>query len=287
MDHRSIDEEAVAELYVIGRLDAAAQAVFEEHLLECRECRDRVTWAEELHGSLHEMAKDDRRRTAGRRPLTWLTPPRRVAHALLAAGLLLALALPGWLLLERARLRHELALARAAAQPRASAPASRTSPATGGTTAVAGEGSSRDRLLAQLREKEETLREERRKTEELSARLAELSGPQINAALFSLGAVRGEGEQNRVAIGTHPTWLVLSIELPAPGGGPYSATLLDGHGRAVWSGSGLRPTVSDTVLLGLFSRLLSPGDYRLVLVGTGTSPQRIEVSFVVTREPSP
>jgi hypothetical protein len=307
MDHEAIDERSVAESYVLGRLAPAEEASFEEHLLICRQCRERVRWAEELHGSLRAMAAEDQSRAAGLGLLAWLARRGRAARLGLAAALLVAVALPAGLLVDEVRLRRRLAEVRAVS--------------AGGQV---GQAAERERLADQLRRREAELRQaegelrqrdaqarrgagavqqrearlrrldaelgkERRRREELSARVAELSRPQVNAAIFSLGLVRGEGEANRVVLGLRPAWIVLSIELPAPGSGAssdgtYRAALVDGRGRTVWSGEGLRPSVNDTLVLGLYSSLLAPGQYRLVLEGPGESRERSEIAFEVAAE---
>jgi len=298
MDHQWIEERGVAEAYVLGKLAPAEEASFEEHLLTCRECRERVRWADELRTSLRAMASEDRERAAGLGLLAWLARRGRAARLGLAAVLLLALALPTALLVDDVRQRHRVAEASAAA----TRPAERTS--VGGQPGWAAErrrleGEVRQRS-AQLRQDEERLgqrqreirrqdddlRQERRRGDDLRARLAELSRPQINAAVFSLGLVRGEEETNRVLLGPRPAWIVLSIELPAPPdaahtAGPYRATLIDARGRGIWSSDDLRPTAGDTLVLGLYSSVLAPGKYRLVLQGPGANGERSEVPFEV------
>lgn len=301
MDHQSIEERSVAEAYVLARLAPAEEASFEEHLLTCGECRERVRWAEELHGSLRAMAAEDHGRAAGLGLLAWLARRGRAARLGLTAVLLLAVALPVGLLVDEARLRQRLADASAAVahgQRRAPAPAAEASPGAGPGSAgrQAGWTAERERLAAELRQRDVQLRQlnaelgkERRQGEDLRTRLAELSRPQVNTAIFSLGLVRGEAGTNRVLLGPRPSWIVLSIELPAPSdavqaGTTYRAALVDGRGRTVWSGEGLRPTANDTLALGLFSSLLAPGEYRLVLQGAGETPQRSEIPFRVARQ---
>jgi hypothetical protein len=46
MDHRQIDENAVAERYVKHDLPPRERAAFESHMVDCQECVDRVMLAE-------------------------------------------------------------------------------------------------------------------------------------------------------------------------------------------------------------------------------------------------
>ena len=255
MDHHLIEEQNVAALYVAGQLPPEDEERFEEHLLECRECRERVAWAEDLKGSFQALAAEDATRVAGAGLLAWLARRSRWLGA--AALALLAVALPAWLLVERGRLLRELAVARA---ERPAPPPSVPVPSQASGEAELRAGRERSRLEGELRS-------ERAEREKLSRRLAELTRPQVNTAIFSLGLVRGEEDANRILIGPEPAWVVLSIELPPADAESYRATLLDERGRTVWKGEGLRPTASDTLVLGLYSDLLAPGAYRLVLEG--------------------
>lgn len=284
MDHHWIEEQGVAEAYVLGRLAPPEEASFEEHLLSCGECRERVTWAEELHGSLRAMAAEERVR-AGRlgllAGLAWFARRGRAARLGLAAGVVLALAavLVSGLLFEEARLRRQVAGAQTAAARLPAPPAVAASrPAASGQPEWTAE---RVRLEAQLRRQEDQLRRERRRGDDLLVRLAELSRPQVNTIIASLGLVRGQGEANRVLLGPRPAWIVLSIELPAPGPGDWHAALVDGRGRTVWSGSGLRAAMNDTLALSFPSNLLAPGAYRLVLDRPGDPSQHSEIPFEV------
>ena len=58
MDHQRIEEGNVAALYVAGQLAAEEEALFEEHLIECRECRERVIQAEDLRASFQALAAE-------------------------------------------------------------------------------------------------------------------------------------------------------------------------------------------------------------------------------------
>jgi hypothetical protein len=272
MDHQRIEEGNVAELYAAGQLSAEEEALFEEHLIECRECRERVAWAEDLKGSFQAMASEDRARAAvGIGLVAWLARHERAARLGLAALLLLALVLPAWLLAEQGRLRRELALARAEAA-RSHPPAQPEAP------------SRPDPLEEERRRLESQLQAQLQETEALKKQLSEITRPQVNTALFSLGVIRGEGDRtNRVVIGPRPEWIVLAIEAPETGPDSWRATLLDRAGRTVWHGEGLRPTANDELVLSLYSDLLKPGDYRLRL--DGTPPQgrvvRSEIPFRV------
>ena len=291
MDHAWIDGHGVAEEYVLGRLDPAREVEFEEHLIGCHECRERVRWAEELQDGLRTMAAGDRQRTTAVHRLVWsrdrtrgmvLPGTGRAARLMLAAALLVALVLPAALLFDELRLRRSLAAAHAAAARESELAAARPAP-----------GAAHYQSAPELRQRDERLSQqdgelarERQRANDLAARLADLLRPQANPAVFSLGLVRGEGRVQELRLGPQPAWIELSIELPAPpdatgSGSAWRAALLDARGRSLWSGRQLRPTASDTLVLGLHSSLLSPGSYLLVLDGPAEAPQRTEIPFRV------
>jgi hypothetical protein len=237
-----------------------------------------VSWAEDLRGSFQAVAAEDHGRAAKLGLLVWLARRGRGTRlGLAAAALLLAAVFPAWLLVEQARLRHELATARAAVVRPAEPSRPRETP---------GLAAERNSWSAERGRLEKELQAERQAREELAGRLAALTRPQVNAGLFSLGLVRGEGDSNQVVVGPEPAWIVLSVELPAADFPVYRATLLDRRGRTLWRGEGLRPTASDTLSIGLFSTLLAPGRYRLNLEGLppGGRPQAVgEIPFQVVR----
>lgn len=279
MDHHLIEEQNVAELYAAGQLPPEDEERFEEHLLECRECRERVAWAEDLKDSFQALAAEERSRAAEIGLLAVFL--RRGRWLGIAALVLLAVALPAWLLLEQGRLRRELAAARAARPAMAAPPAASAVQAELRAARGRLEG-----LEAERRTLAGELQAERARREELAGKLTELTRPQVNAALFSLGLVRGGAEENQVTVGAKPAWIVLELELPAADSTAWRATLRDARGRTVWRGEGLRPTARDTVVLGIYSDQLAPGAYRIVLEGVppqgGVAP--VEIPFRVTKQ---
>jgi hypothetical protein len=278
MDHRLIEEQGLAESYVMGRLTPEEEERFEEHLLECRECREQVAWAEDLRGSFRELAAEEQTRAAAAIHLGLFASLARRGRAVqwgLAALLaVLAVGLPAWLLVQQGNLRRELAEARRAAPVQPAPPV--PPPSSGADPALATE---RERLR-------EELQAERRQREELAGRLAQLTRPQVNTAIFSLGFVRGEEETNQVALSAEPAWIVLAVEPPEPDVETWRATLRDASGRTLWKGEGLHPAADGSLVLSLRSDLLEPGDWRLALAGKPPGGQTVsrELSFHVTRQ---
>lgn len=280
MDHRLIEDENVAELYATGRLSPAEEEELEIHLLECRECRERVARADDLRESLRAVAAEDAARAAIQTGfLAWLARRSRAARlGLLTAAVLVLAALPVWLLLDRARLESELAGARRAAE-RPAPPLPSPSPDS---------GRSLEQLAREKSRLEEELRREQSAREGLAERIARLTRPQVNAAVYSLGLVRGASAANEVTLGPSPEWIVLSLELPQVEHAAYRATLLDARGTAVWRGEGLEPTASDTLTVLLYSDLLRPGEYRFRLEGRAADNRFVPAGEIPFRvQPAP
>ena len=278
MDHRRIEEENLAELYATGRLSPAEEEDFETHLLECRECRERVAQADDFRDSVRTVAAEDAARaTVQAGLLAWLARRSRAARlGLLAVAAIAVALLPTWLLLDHARLESELAEARQAAER----------PAPPGPVMPPEDGQKLDQLARERSRLEKELRLERSAREGLAERIAQLTRPQVNAAVYSLGLVRGMSDTNEVTLGPTPEWIVLSLELPQVEHDTYRATLLDARGNTVWQGEGLRPTASDTLTVLLYSDLLNSGDYRLRLEGLAAEKRFVpagEIPFRVRR----
>jgi hypothetical protein len=282
MDHQQIAEHNVVARYVLGRLTAEEEELFEEHLLECPECRREVEREEDFRNSLQTVAAEEvARATARAGVIAWLG--RRSARRgwlAVAALLLLIAALPLWLLRERSRLQGEigeLRAARAAVLPAPPAPAPRAP-----VQASAG-AAERAALQAELATQREA-------NSKLSQQLARLSRPQVNVPIFSLGFLRGdEGTANRVELGREPRWIVLAVELPAlpsDSAKSYRATLTAAGGKTLWEGEGLIPTADGTVTLSLDSDRLEPGPHRLRLTAVdaqGRTTPAGEIPFEVAR----
>ena len=114
LDHRVIDEQAIAERYVTGRLPADLVAAFEEHYLECADCVARVEEVERLQRGLARVAAQEVAKTAvagGLLARVW----RHRALRVITPVLLLAVAIgpAAWQQARVASLEAELDTARA------------------------------------------------------------------------------------------------------------------------------------------------------------------------------
>lgn len=98
MDHVTIEEDNVAERYLLGQLDAEQAGRFEEHYLDCPECLERLELSKRLHQGLKDLAAEDAARLTRTAFLAWLVRRGRPLQAVLALALLAVAILP-WALL--------------------------------------------------------------------------------------------------------------------------------------------------------------------------------------------
>lgn len=124
MDHQELDDHQVPERYLRGQLTPEETDRFEDHLLECPECVERLELAERFQVALRGVVAEDAARAgvgAGiiaalvgggrRRGLAWLLTIALIAAAALPSGVLLRRI--NRLDDERARLEEDLRLATA------------------------------------------------------------------------------------------------------------------------------------------------------------------------------
>ena len=97
MDHAYIDANSIAERYLGHALSATELREFEEHIVDCQECADRLLLAEMFHTRNGHKPKPDREVIAR----VVLYKPKRVVLMLIAAGLAVPMAYLLWSLIWR------------------------------------------------------------------------------------------------------------------------------------------------------------------------------------------
>lgn len=264
MLHAYADENDLPSRYVAGQVEPSERADFEAHLLECADCQDGVQAADGLMQGLRAATQADTlvmpRVARPSRPL----PSRHWMLAMAAAVACWALPL---VLLVRMSVQKDRQLA-AAERTLAALRASRDP----GVPPTDGPLSERLQL----------------ENGRLVAELEQARRPQVNVPVLLLSAVRGAGPASgplpRLVVPAGQAWAVLSLELEAePGAGEYTAVLLDGQGRALWTGAGLRLR-DDALSLALPTALLPPGRYRL-RVSSSRPPARLAAFYDFERLP--
>jgi hypothetical protein len=268
MDHDYIEQNHIADRYVLGTLPADESDRFEEHYLSCQECLGRLERAESLQRGLKRAAAEDAARVALARRAGFLAVLARLGRSrlagLAAAALLVILILPSWLAFRQAgRLGEELERANAALaarEPEVQRP-------TGEDLEAA------RRQLAEERGRfQDELEKERGARAGLERDLAQALQPQTNTPILTLSPERSGPSSaeptHQLRLPATPGWVVLSLELDRAEHETYRATLLREGRQEVWRGGGLRPNDLDSLVVTLHSTRLAPGDYVLRVEGT-------------------
>jgi hypothetical protein len=98
MDHAYIDANSIAERYLDHALQAEELREFEEHIVDCQECADRLLLAEMFHArNGHKVSHPQQDREMVARVV--LYKPGRVILMLIAAGLAIPVAYLLWRLI--------------------------------------------------------------------------------------------------------------------------------------------------------------------------------------------
>jgi hypothetical protein len=267
MNHRHVEEMNIPDLYTTGRLSADDEEAFESHLLECRECREQVAWADDFGVSVRAVAVEEATRAAARVGfLVWLARRGPALRMAMTAALLVLAALPAWLLVERSSLQSELEKARAAAvQP--VQPAPQPSPAPQGPKTPQGPDPATQAKLESLARENSRLAAA---NQALDNRIAQLTTPQANVRIVSLGTVRGTNDLPEIEVGSNPEQIVLALDTPDPDApanpdDTYRASVFDAQGHRIWQSDGLVASPYGTLDILVNSSFLKPGEYRISL----------------------
>jgi multidrug efflux pump subunit AcrA (membrane-fusion protein) len=266
MDHDYIEQNHIADRYVMGKLPPEEADRFEEHYLSCQACVDRLERAEALQGGLKRAAAEDAVRLAAVRRaglFAALAGSRRLGFGL--AALCAVLLLPSLLAYREAgRLGRQLDRANAELAERARG-IQRS--AAGGERDAA---TARAELATERRRLEGQLAQERDARAGLERQLSQAWQPQTNTPILSLSPERGGAEAeptHRVHLPQSPGWIVLTLDLDHPESPRYRVTVLRDGKTEVWQGGGLQPNGDDALVVTLPSKLLKPGDYALRVDG--------------------
>lgn len=282
MDHSFIDEQQVAERYLMGKLPPEEAARFEEHSLSCPECIERLEIAEKLRLGLHQVAVEETAGAAVQLGLLARLVRSRSAPWIVGLLLLAAVLPSGLLLREVGQLGRELERTREALVQRPP----RTNPLPPNGTSPEDLEALRERTAALERVAEQN----RRELDRLSADLTRARQPQANVPVVPLSPERSgpaAEPSTRVVLSSTTEWIVLSLELDGPDHPGYRATLAGPGGRTLWASSGLRPDSFGTLTVALHASQLAPGDFTVRVEGLpaqGEPAPVADFSFRVVRE---
>lgn len=282
MNHVYIEENNMADLYVMGKLTPGQQALFEQHFINCTEC---VELLEEIRvvrqalqiASLEEVSRP----TAGYKSgfLAIFSPANLWRRAIIFGfSLLLLAAIPVvFLVKEVRRLRHELSYVESNYVPAAEqagadsdgekeAPALNQSPASQQPRNTDSPADKQPRRVAMLSRKDE------------------LARPQANTPIFVLSTVSRAGHRTfepltEVVIDRRIKMFVFSLELEAEQHYEmYRARILTSDKRAIWSINKLRPNRYGALTIGFDSNHFQEGNYLLALEGCTKEGQFVLVA---------
>lgn len=245
MDHTYVEENQIADRYVMGTLPAEEAERFESHYLSCPECLDRLELAESVQRGFKRMAGQDAA-VHQLAVVAWLARLGRMGQLLvLLAFVLLPATIPAGLAVSKG---VQLAQANSVLKQERQRSAN-----TGALQAELG----REREARSLAE----------------AKLAQVPQPRLNDVIVALAVVRGLELEGSPAQRVHSPkdggWIILQVPVDPPYPPSYRAVLRDGQGREVWQGGGLQRTGPDTLTLSFPPTLLPPGAYSVTIEPTG------------------
>jgi hypothetical protein len=266
MNHDEIEEQNVAERYVLRRLLREEVPIFEEHLLECSECAAKVEACEGLHTGLRTIAADEASRVPAvqgtSRRTAWLRQPSAWRHAAAIVGMAAMIAaLPAGILIRRLdatrRERDSASLARAVAEQR-----------------LAEQGAALERERASR------------------PALGPSTPSPVAAPVFMLPLTRSAeafpSDATRVRLRASDEWIVLALEYEGATEYPsYRVELSTEGGRVVWRQDDIRSASRGVVALSFHARLFEPGGYVVSLQGLASNGRLIPVGrypFRIRRE---
>lgn len=266
MDHTDIEEQQIAERYVMGTLPAAEAERFEEHYLSCPECLERLDLAESMQRGFKRAAGQDAARLAGARQLAFVAWLARLGRSrqmgVLAMALFVLAVLPAGLALrEIGQRERELARTRSVLEQE-----------RGRSAAGAQSAETAENLRSELDASRRDLAAEREARAGAAGQLAQSREPQVNVPILFLDTERGDGPPAgeptaRLRLPPASGWIVLALAVDPPYQPFYRAILRDARGRELWRGGDLRLDERDSLSLSLPSSLLGPGDYTLAVEG--------------------
>jgi hypothetical protein len=282
MDHQYIEENNIADRYLIGQLSAEEQRRFEEHFLGCQQCRSQLETTHHFRIGLRSALASGEAKsrsylqsdTAGQTRLTNL--------AFQAAAALLLVSLLAWLFLEWRRSRSDLTQARQVALAWQRKYEEGEQARKGLLTEI----QARDRQLTaqQVQPAARFGREQRARALEADRR-NRAPRRQDTVSVFALSMARGGNPSlveptNQITLSPRSELVIFLLELVAdPDLRSYSATISTSDNQKVWHKSNLKPGSNNLLTLFFDSSLLKSGrSYLLTLDGISAQANSVEIA---------
>jgi Putative zinc-finger len=288
MEHSYIEDQNIADRYLLGKLSTEERMRFEEHFADCTKCLDRLETTDDFRAGLKTVVTEEalRARTdlqvAVGGLLVRVARLSRARRAALFAGVILAIALPVTLLIREWRSAHrELAQANQASSELQRKYEEREQAARDMANEIQDRerqsSAQRDMLAAQLER-------ERVERSRLANELKKAAGSPADIPVFALSFPRSGGIDSSQPVNTitlspssKSIFLLLELE-PNPDLQSYRASLSTADGQSIWSRSGLKPSSEDTLSIALSTSLLKPNNYLLNLEGLTAQGRYVSVA---------
>lgn len=270
MEHRYIEDQNIADRYLMRQLSAEEQRLFEEHFLDCRQCRDLLETGYHFRKGLLSASAAEAESGACLRSDTGGLTSRIYRKFKLAwqcsAALLIALLMAG-LFLAWKWARSDLAQAReAAAEWHRKYDDERRAQIN-----LRLELQARDRQITSKHDQVAPQIEGERRTGLLQVGSGNhRSHSQDAVSVFALSMARGgdSGDSpslvptNRVILSPRAELVIFLLELEMvadPEIKSYRATILNSQNQKIWQISNLKPGSNNMLILNFESKLLNPG----------------------------
>jgi hypothetical protein len=272
MEHSYIEENNIADLYLLGKLSSQERMLFEAHCENCLECLNQLETIDGLRRGLQVAAREEvwqSRACARAGLLVWLVRLGRAGQVVFLACVILLIALPmGWLIMELSRARRDLAQTRQIV-------------AEWQRKYEESEQAARDLKKEVQAQDQPATRPEIEREDRPRAPGEKVVPSQAVVPVFALSVMRnGDPELsqpvNRIGLSPISKSIILLLELgPEPGLQSYRVAISTAGGRNIWRKSNLKPISDNALALGFNCSLFKPGNYLLTLEGLTTQKRYV------------
>jgi hypothetical protein len=291
MEHSYVEEQNIADCYLLGKLSAEERLRFEEHCEICMQCSEQLEAIDGLRTGLRIVAGEEvwrPRAHVKNGVFARIVRLNRANQTALLVGAILLIVLPvGLLILDWSRSRRDLAQITLSVAELRRKYEEREQAARD----LMKEAQARDQQLSAQMDRGATQSEGAREDRlRLSDGTEKAAARQAAVPVFALRATRSDGLDsprltNRITLSSAPELIVLLLELgPDTDFRSYRVAISAANGRSIWRKSQLTPSSNDTLALGFNSGLFKPGDYLLTLEGLTTQGRYVLIarhSFLV------
>ena len=285
MDHAYIEQNNIADLYVMGKLSPRQQGLFEQHFINCAECVELLEEIQTVWQALRVANPEEAIQPAigfKSRLLSIFSRSNSRWQAIsFGLAVLLLIVLPvGILIKEIRRLNRELDYIKSSYVP---------APEQGQNQIGANSGGKEEYRVANQSLADQHQRGTEPSSKKQPRRIAtpdhtgKLAQPQANIPIFVLSTVSRTGHRtpepiNEVIIDRSMKLVVFSVELETEQYERYRAVALTSDKQAFWRVNNLRPSRYGALTIGLSSKYFEEGNYLLVLEGLTREGQSVLVS---------